>query len=117
MIPWLIIEFKENKMMSAKRLLILSFLIAIFMISCVDLKSVADSSISRDDSNLDSNETSESDRRSSTKGNDIKVALAGYSEGDLAPKFSLRTAEQSIITSDQLLNQYDGLFILFYSDW
>jgi len=113
MIPWLIIEFKENKMMSAKRLLILSFLIAIFMISCVDLKSVADSSISRDDSN----ETSESDRRSSTKGNDIKVALAGYSEGDLAPKFSLRTAEQSIITSDQLLNQYDGLFILFYSDW
>ena len=117
MISWLIIEFKENTMMPAKKLLILSFLIAIFMISCVDLKSVADSSISRDDSNLDSNETSESDRPSSTKGNDIKVPLAGYSEGDIAPKFSLRTTEQSVITSDQLLNQYDGLFILFYSDW
>ena len=103
--------------MSVRTLIIPWLLSIMFMVSCVDLKSVADSSISRDDSNLSKNNTTELKKPSSGEINDAKVALLGYSEGDIAPKFSLQTTQQSSITSDQLLNEYEGLFVLFYSDY
>jgi|TARA_B100001750_G_scaffold133880_1_gene106486 hypothetical protein len=89
----------------------------VFMVACVDLKSVADSSISREDSNIveDNIADLKSPELDKTKGN--KVALVGFSEGDIAPEFTLKTTMQPSVSSDQLLNEYDGLFILFYSDW
>ena len=103
--------------MSVRALIIPWLLSMIFIVSCVDFKSVADSSISRDDSNLGKNNTTELKKLSSSETNNAKVTLLGYSEGDIAPKFSLQTTQQSSITSEQLLNEYEGLFILFYSDY
>ncbi len=104
--------------MSAVRTLILSWLLLmIFVVSCVDLKSVADTSISRDDSNLGKDNPVELKTPLPSETKDAKLALVGFSEGDIAPKFTLKTSNQSSVTSGQLLNEYEGLFILFYSDW
>ena len=93
------------------RALILPWLLFIvFMVACVDLKSVADSSISKDNA-------TELKKPLLDETKDTKVALVGFSEGDIAPKFTLKTTKQPSVSSDQLLNEYDGLFILFYSDW
>ena len=86
-------------------------LFIVFMVGCVDLKSVADSSISREDSNIveDNITDLKSPELDKTKG--TKVALVGFSEGDIAPEFTLKTTMQPSVSSDQLLNEYDGLFI------
>ena len=103
--------------MFVRALIVPWLLFMVFMIACVDLKSVADSSISREDSNIveDNITDLKSPELDKTKG--TKVALVGFSEGDIAPKFTLKTNKQPSVTSNQLLNEYDGLFILFYSDW
>ena len=103
--------------MSVRTLIIPLLLFIVFMVACVDLKSVADSSISREDPNIveDNITDLKSPELDKTKG--TKVALVGFSEGDIAPEFTLKTTMQPSVSSDQLLNEYDGLFILFYSDW
>ena len=103
--------------MFVRALIVPWLLFIVFMVGCVDLKSVADSSISREDPNIveDNITDLKSPELDKTKG--TKVALVGFSEGDIAPEFTLKTTMQPSVSSDQLLNEYDGLFILFYSDW
>ena len=103
--------------MFVRALIVPWLLFIVFMVGCVDLKSVADSSISREDSNIIEDDITDlkSPELDKTKG--TKVALVGFSEGDIAPEFTLKTTMQPSVSSDQLLNEYDGLFILFYSDW
>ena len=103
--------------MFVRALIVPWLLFIVFIVGCVDLKSVADSSISREDSNIVEDNTTDlkSPELDKTKG--TKVALVGFSEGDIAPEFTLKTTMQPSVSSDQLLNEYEGLFILFYSDW
>ena len=96
--------------MFVRALIVPWLLFIVFMVACVDLKSVADSSISKDNA-------TELKKPLLDETKDAKVALVGFSEGDIAPKFTLKTTKQPSVSSDQLLNEYDGLFILFYSDW
>ena len=103
--------------MFVRALIVPWLLFIVFMVACVDLKSMADSSISRDDSNLGKDNATELKKPSSDETKDAKVALVGFSEGNIAPKFTLKTTKQPSVTSDQLLNEYEGLFIFFYSDW
>ena len=103
--------------MSVRTLIIPLLLFIVFMVACVDLKSVADSSISREDSNIVEDNITDLKSPELEKAKGTKVALVGFSEGDIAPEFTLKTTMQPSVSSNQLLNEYDGLFILFYSDW
>ena len=103
--------------MSVRTLIIPLLLFIVFMVACVDLKSVADSSISRENPNIVEDNITDLKSPELEKAKGTKVALVGFSEGDIAPKFILKTTMQPSVSSDQLLNEYDGLFILFYSDW
>jgi len=103
--------------MSVRTLVVPWLLVIVVVVACVDLKSVADSSISKDDSNPSKDNATELKKTPLEETKDTKVAVVGFSEGDIAPEFTLKTTMQPLVSSDQLLSEYDGLFILFYSDW
>ena len=102
--------------MFINRLLISGLLIVIFTVACADFNSEVNSSSSRDDSNVDTNAPTGAETGLASNQRKAEPAVIGYSKGDIAPKFSLRTSNESIITSGQLLNEYEGVFILFYID-
>ena len=103
--------------MSVRALIFPWLLFIVVVVACVDLKSVTDSSISKDDSNPGKDNATELKKTPLDETTDTNVALVGFSEGDIAPEFTLKTTMQPSVSSNQLLNEYDGLFILFYSDW